>query len=175
MIGEAPLWGANKKYIYNEQYDKNSLFFFPSNLEDLGINVSSKKQLLDEFIKLGIIVLDISPYALNHNCTAINYSESIGSSTKLNKEQYLELIKATIPFYFNEKIKLISCKKSNDVKVFFRYKRVKEVFEDLVYDSLKQYELVDSKTDILDISKKGGGVDREKLRKIVKPPIIRRT
>ena len=126
MIAEAPLWGEDKKYIYNPNTN-NSQFFFRSDLEDvLKIHIRDKMDFIIKCNEIGLLVLDISPFPLNPIDTAINYRE-------LKKDQYRQLVQQTIPYYFEEKVKLIISKKAANIKVFYRYARVRKYF--IVYSS----------------------------------------
>ncbi len=97
MIAEAPLWGKVKKYIYNPEIN-NSQFFYRSDLGDiLNKTISNKKSFIKECNDIGLIVIDISPFALNPTDTSINYRE-------MTINQYRELVNLTIPFFFEQKI-----------------------------------------------------------------------
>jgi len=63
---------------------------------------------------IGFIILDISPYPLNEKDTNINYKS-------ISKKDYSCLLKKTVPIYFSQKLSLISKKKSENMKIFFRY------------------------------------------------------
>ena len=76
--------------------------------------------------------MDISPFPLNSKDTKINYRKSENGSKRLTEKRYRDLVGATIPFFLEEKIKRISTKRSKDIKVFFRYKRVKNAFQHLL-------------------------------------------
>lgn len=160
MIAEAPLWGKVKKYIYNPQTN-NSQFFYRSDLSDI-INkpILDKKDFIKHCNDIGLIIIDISPFALNPTDTAINYR-------KMTINQYRELVTRTLPFYFEQKIKAINEKKSRSVKTFFRYARVKNNFLDLISNVLIKYAIIGSQNEIGDISQKGGGIDKIKLKQII--------
>ncbi len=163
MIAEAPLWGREKKYIYNPATN-NSQFFFRSDLEYVaGEKILTKEQFLKACIKIGLIFLDISPYPLNQIDTVINYRNTKNLTKGLPKIQYL--IQLTLHDYFEKKLELISNKKSNGIKIFFRYQRVKENFEDLIIPALLKHEIIQSKYEMGEVSKAGGGIDRLKLSK----------
>jgi hypothetical protein len=76
-------------------------------------------------------------------------------------------VELTLPVYFEKKLELISNKKSKNIKVFFRYQRVKKNFEDLIIPALIKYKFIQSKDDIGDISQSGGCVDKLKLNEII--------
>lgn len=167
MIAEAPLWGHKKKYIYNPKTN-NSQFFYRSDLETiLNIRIPDKKDFITTCNEIGLLVVDISPFPLNTVDTRINYGKNKNGSKKLNKTEYKELVKNTLKTYLNKKLVLIQQKKSPDIKVFFRYSRVKETFQELISDTLIQTGLIRSSEEIGDISQSGGGIDRMKLKQII--------
>ena len=157
MIAEAPLWGEDKKYIYNPNTN-NSQFFFRSDLEDvLNIQIPDKKEFISKCNEIGLLVLDISPFPLNPKDTAINYRE-------LKKYQYRRLVQQTIPYYFEEKIKLITSKKTENIKVFYRYARVRNYFHDLISKVLIENGVIGNINEVSNIYRQGGGIDKTKLR-----------
>ncbi len=160
LLAEAPLWGQTKKYIYNPKIN-NSQFFYRSDLSDiLDIQIPNKSEFLKVLNTIGLIVVDISPFSLNPKYTAINYRD-------LSTNQYRQLVSLTLPYFFEEKIKAISIKKSDNCKVFFRYTRVKNTFEDLIIKTLVDHKMVRTKDEISDISQKGGRINRAKLGEIL--------
>jgi hypothetical protein len=167
LIAEAPLWGQNKKYIYNPRTN-NSQFFFRSDLETiLNIQITSKKEFIRTCKNIGLLVVDISPFPLNTKDTRINYSKNTVGSKKLTKKEYIDLVKLTIPAYFERKIRLVEQKKSPNIKVFFRYTRVKDAFQDIISDVLIKNGLIIRQEEIGEISQTGGGIDKLKLKKIL--------
>ena len=160
MIAEAPLWGQNKKYIYNPKIN-NSQFFYRSDLSDiLKISIIDKTGFIKTLSDIGFIILDISPFPLNQTDTVINYRT-------MTTNQYRQLVGLTIPYFFKQKLKLISNKLSGGCKTFFRYSRVKMTFEDLICDELIKNKIINNKSEVGDISKNGGGIDKEKLKEML--------
>ena len=168
MIAEAPLWGEKNKYIYNPNTN-NSQFFYRSDLEDvLKKPISDKKEFIKICNEMGLLIVDISPFALNLENTAINYRKNKNNSQKLTEKEYRQLVSLTIPTYFAEKIKAVSKKKSKDIKVFFRYSRVKNSFEDLIAKELiNQNIIIKDVHSIGDISKRGSGINKDELGKMI--------
>lgn len=167
LIAESPLWGQNKKYIYNPKTN-NTQFFYRSDLEQIfNFQIADKKEFIKTCNEIGLLIVDISPFPLNTNDTKINYSKNKDSSIKLTKNKYKELVRLTIPTFFARKIKLVGQKRSSDIKVFFRYTRVKNAFQDLISDVLIENGLIKRKEDIGDIAQIGGGIDRVKFIKII--------
>ena len=167
LIAEAPLWGQNKNYIYNPNTNYTQ-FFYKSDLEKtLNIQISNKKEFIRTCNNIGLLIVDISPFPLNINDTSINYGKNKNGSIKLSKNKYKELVKQTLPTFFDKKINLIGQKKFSDVKVFFRYARVKNTFQDLICNTLIQNDLITKQEDLGEISQMGGGIDRIKFKKII--------
>ncbi|WP_204273770.1 hypothetical protein, partial [Draconibacterium mangrovi] len=167
LIAEAPLWGQKKKYIYNHKTN-NTQFFYRSDLETtFNIKILDKREFIKTCRNIGLLIVDISPFPLNTNDTRINYGKNKNGSRKLTQKEYKELVRQTLPTFFNRKINLISQKKSSGIKVFFRYARVKDTFQDLICDTLIQNGLIKKQEDIGEISQMGGGIDRVKFKKII--------
>lgn len=161
MIAEAPLWGHLKKYIYNPNTN-NSQFFYRNDLGDiLKKHISDKKEFIKVCNEIGLLVVDISPFPLNPNDTAINYRT-------LTTTQYRQLVSLTIPTFFEKKIKAVAKKKSKNIKSFFRYARVKNNFEDLISKVLIDNKIIKTQNEIGDISQNGGGIDKTKFQQIIK-------
>jgi hypothetical protein len=161
MIAEAPLWGKEKKYLYNPAIN-NSQFFYRSDLGDiLNKPIADKKDFIKVCNEIGLIIVDISPFAFNPQETSINYRD-------MTTTQYRELVSLTIPTFFEEKIKAVKTKKSENIKTFFRYARVKTTFQDLIAQVLISNNIIKTQNDIGDISQNGGGIDKNKLKKIIK-------
>lgn len=164
MIAEAPLWGKTKNYIYNPK-TKFTQFFFKSDLEHLlNATIKDKADFVRRCNEIGLLIIDISPFALNPTDTTINYRT-------ISKPQYLDLVKDTIPFFFEEKIKAISPKKSESIKVFFRYARVMQTFQELISSVLIKHDSIQNKNEISEISQQGGSIDRVKFERIIDPTI----
>lgn len=160
MIAEAPLWGCKKNYIYNPN-TRFSQFLFKSDLEEiLKIEIVDKKTFIKICNAIGLLIIDISPYAFNANDTRFNYRT-------LGKSNYKKLVEASLPFYFDKKIKMIRSKLSADVKVFFRYKRVKQNFENIIRKSLLENNIIKFLEEIEHISQTGGGINKSKLKEII--------
>lgn len=171
MIAEAPLWGSEKKYIYNPE-TKNSQFFYRSDLNNI-LNLESEdvknKDLITLCNELGLLVVDISPFALNSKDTKINYSknDTCTGSIKLNDSEYQHLVESTIKTFFDLKIKEVARKKHENIQTFFRYKRVKSHFEKIVSKVLAVNKIIEHEFVIDHISQNGGGINKNKLSEII--------
>ncbi len=171
MLSEAPLWGDDKSYIYNESTPFTQ-FFYKSDLEralDDGKVFLSKRAFLKKLNEIGFLIIDISPFALNQK-TKLNYSKKSEASKKITPRQYRDLVQATLVYYFNEKLKLAKSKlKNSQPIVLWRYARVKEAFEDVLSASLAQEGFINTSADIKNIWMNGGGIAVEnKLKPIIK-------
>ncbi|AZI27634.1 hypothetical protein EA772_20645 [Pedobacter sp. G11] len=167
MIAEAPLWGNIKKYIYNPKTN-NSQFFYRSDLGDiLNRQIDDKEDFIKICNEIGLLIVDISPFPLNSKDTKINYSKNVNGSKKLSYKQYQQLVRLTIPTFFELKIRAITDKKSEHIKTFFRYARVKNNFEDIISRVLVDYKIIKTQNDIGDISQNGGGIDKTKFKEII--------
>lgn len=161
MIAEAPLWGKAQKYIYNPQTN-NSQFFYRNDLGSvLCKRIANKTEFINICNEIGLLIVDISPFPLNQNDTQINYRS-------LTTKRYQQLVKLTLPFFFEKKIKAVAEKKSKNIKAFFRYSRVKNNFEDIISKVLIENNIIKTQSEIGDISQNGGGIDRAKLEQIIK-------
>ncbi|MCM2287013.1 MAG: hypothetical protein NDI81_19720 [Desulfobacula sp.] len=125
MLSEAPLWGERKSYIYNPNI-KNTQFFYRSDLEFcLKEKIKNKIEFINKLNSIGFIILDISPFPLNEKDTNINYKE-------ISKKDYRYLLKKTVPIFLALKISLILKKKSRNMKIFYRYGRVRNAFGNIL-------------------------------------------
>lgn len=160
MLAEAPLWGCTQKYIYNPDTE-NTQFFYRSDLEHaLNQPIKSKRDFLCKLIEIGLVIIDISPFALNEVDTAVNYRN-------MTKSNYRELVSMTLPIYFSERLNLIRNKMSQPNRIFFRYKRVKDTFGTLVAPILIQKGFIYSENDISSVSQKGGNINKNRLKDIM--------
>lgn len=117
---------------------------------------------------MGLLIIDISPFAFNTEDTIINYRNKTSNNPYgLTKYQYRGLIEQTLTTFFDIKIQAISLKKSTSIKIFYRYRRVMIQFNDLIYNSFVKYDFAINENELSDISKRGGGIDGFKFRQII--------
>lgn len=160
MFSESPLWGYQKKYLYNPE-TRLSQFFYKSDLEFvLGKKIEHKDEFLKTLTDIGLIILDISPFVLNDKDTSINYR-------KISKRDYKTLVNGTLEFYVKPKLFRVKEKSGKNPVFFFRYSRVKNLFSNLLSKELQKLDLISSENEILEISQNGGGISRNKLKKII--------
>lgn len=164
MIAEAPLWGKSKSYIYNPATPFTQ-FFQKSDLEYvLGTKIRDKAEFIDRCNQIGLLIIDISPFALNTENTIINYRrKSKQNPYGITKREYRQLIRETLPTFFDCKIKELAPKASSNIKVFFRYARVKNTLGNIVTDTLVRHNIINSSSEITDITQKGGNIKRIRL------------
>lgn len=155
MLSEAPLWGNQKKYLYNPA-TPFSQYFYKSDLEYvLERKITDKQDFLEQLAKIGFIILDLSPYPLNKQDTSITYP-------KLSKPNYLHLVQASAPFYLEKKVEQIKTKMHPDIRFFFRYKRASTLFSNYIKRLLEE-QITGLNVALGDIAQQGGGIDRSRL------------
>ena len=126
----------------------------------LNKTIHNKGDFLEELIAIGVIIIDISPFALNAKSTVINYRT-------ISKTDYKRLLIETFPIYFSERLELMKTKTSNSVKYFYRYRRVRKAFNELISKIILENKLVRSQNEIFDISQDGGGINKIVLNEII--------
>jgi hypothetical protein len=167
VIAEAPLWGKEKKYIYNPNIN-NSQFFTIKNLSILTErSISNKLDFINSCNEMGLLFIDVSPFALNHHDTRMNYSKTRNASLKLNRNQYRVLTSKTLPYYFEKKLELANTKKQVSAKVFIRYARIKNNLEDYLIPLLNKYNYTQNSNGFDVISKRGGMIDIQRLKTLM--------
>ena len=158
MISEAPLFGEKQSYFYNENASQ-SQFFYLSDAKVLTNNqINTKRDLIETFNDLGIIILDVFPFPFNSN-TAVSYKS-------LNKNEMKTLMDLTYKNHLEHKLQAIAPKVKSTTKLFYRYKRVKNSINDFIAPEFAKYGINTNQQDIPYISKRGGGIDHKALKKI---------
>ena len=158
MISEAPLFGEKQSYFYNENASQ-SQFFYLSDAKVLTNNqINTKQDLIETFNNLGIIILDVFPFPFNSN-TAVSYNS-------LNKNEMKTLMNLTYKNHLEHKLQAIAQKVNATTKLFYRYKRVKNIINDFIASEFAKYGINTNQQDIPYISKRGGGIDHKVLEKI---------
>lgn len=175
VFSEAPLWGANRSYIYNLE-SPFTQFFYENDFR-YGLNlelINNRNETIEEkksrfrntLINHGILILDVLPYALNFE-TALNYSRKTNNSIKLKTHEYIHLINVSLEFFLQEKLNLISQRinTENRLKLIYRYRRLSNL-HDLIYPYLNN-SFGENNFDVYSIGIQGGGIDRVMLRNIL--------
>ncbi len=149
MISEAPLFGEKENYIYNKNTKPNSFFWFNDieflpNYEKpdtLPKTIYDKKEMMiNQFIKSGLIIFDIFPFALNKKNTKINYQ-------KMPKKLYNDLLDFTKESYLKPKLQLCLDKTHNNPHFVYRYKRLYSKTGNYLEKVLKEMKRDDFKLD----------------------------
>ena len=158
MISEAPLFGEKQSYFYNENANQSQFFYFSDSKVLTNNEIKTKRDLIDTFNDLGIIILDVFPFPFNSN-TAVSYKS-------LNKNEMKTLIDLTYKNHLEQKLQTIAQKVNSTTKLFYRYKRVKNSINDFIAPEFAKYGINTNQQDIPYISKRGGGIDHKVLEKI---------
>ena len=129
ILGEAPLWGNNQKYIYNPAIGCSDFF----QRKDLSPLLNSeipkdKPEFLKKLDELGIVILDVSPFALNSIDTQLTYP-------KLTPQEYEQIIGDGWEWHLRPKFELLLEENTNLV---FRYARVQRVAETILMSYLNK-------------------------------------
>jgi hypothetical protein len=175
VISEAPLWGENQSYIYN-LHSPFTQFFYENDLY-YGLNkelinnrfetiIEKKQRFIKCMMDHGIIILDVSPYALNKS-TALNYAKTENGSAKLNSENYLTLLNSSFIFFLEEKLNLINEKISNNsmINIIYRYTKLFNLHHEIGPHLNNSFG--ENNFNVHNIGIQGGGIDRDLLRNIL--------
>lgn len=147
IIGEAPLFGSKKSYIYSRESPQTS-FLFHSAIEDIDTKNSSKESLLNALAKFRILILDLMPYALNEESTPKFNFNNIDNKSRTALAQH------SYELHFTPKIKLLK-KENSNIKIVARYNRIRDTINTL------------SNTPIDSISMRGGMINTREFRRIL--------
>ena len=121
LIAEAPLYGNKCSYIYNLDSKGTPFFGVSTTLKLLRLvgnetNVKNKKEMIQSLKDLGIVIIDIFPFAFN-NETKYQYG-------KLNEKRRYSLAKLCSEWYLKPKIEEIYHRSNRDLVFGVRYKRL---------------------------------------------------
>lgn len=156
ILAESPQFGEDRTYIYNPDSRLTS-FLYPVHLSKITRKPTkgwANKDLLLELKHLGILVIDLFPYAFNGYDTVTTYPA-------LKSKIILELAKRVHNFHIRPKLKNICDINSGDVRLCVRYDRVRRIAQNTFPPMLHQLSIPSSNFD--SISKQGGMIDPEKL------------
>ncbi len=166
MISEAPLFGNIERYIYNPETAPSSFFHyndleaFPyiDRLESRATIKEQKEKMFLEFKKMGFIILDLFPLALNQSDTAINFRH-------MKRSLYNTLLRETAPYFLIPKLELCMAKFSSNTHFLYRYKKLFKKTDNFFESTLKQ---ITNKTFKIDtINGENMSLDRVKLKEIL--------
>lgn len=153
LIGEAPLYGAKRSYIYSPHIGHTS-FLYLGDIPGADTNAVDKKaEMLKTMKTSGVIVVDLLPYALNEEDNP-NYNYK-----KLNIKAYRKLIEAVFPICAKLRIEEL-LERNPNAKLAFRYNRSEKAAGHL----LRQYN---SGNPIPSVSGTNMSMDRQKFHALV--------
>lgn len=159
LLSEAPEFGDNMSYIYNPQTPHTS-FIYLEDLSDGGryrmTQIAKKLALLERMKDLGVLVLDLFPYALNGKNTRLRYSN-------LRPREYAELFKAVAPSFLRPKLRRIRDKLSPGARFVYRYNRLRKRSCDGLLPIIRELDLVREGSDLGCIGGKNMPMDRSAL------------
>ena len=175
ILSEAPLWGESNSYIYNfstsfTQFFYENDLYFALNQELINNSQESLSQKKEMFFKtlndLGILILDVSPYALNSK-TAINYSRSDVDTLKLNPQEYRNLLCLSFQYYLIEKLKTVKEKinLNTTINIIYRYSRLYNLHQNV--EPYLNNAFGENNFRVNYIGQRGGGINRNMFRNIL--------
>jgi hypothetical protein len=177
LLSEAPLFGEQKQsYIYNPEagataflnyndYTKAFGGYGPS-LPVTGPVIVRKTALLNALREIGVLVLDLFPFALNDK-TSKRYDA-------LSASDRTELFEATCPAFFRLKLSWILRKATPHTLFAFRYERVRNACEGLVRTELAHLKINSTRLVPECISAPRGILRHDQLRTVYqrsRPPL----
>lgn len=164
MLGEAPLFGAQKSYFYNPRSAFTSFFKY-SDIKPEAENepIICIKNLMFECLKKhNFIILDLFPYALNSNYTKISYGRT------MRPRVYERLLSGSYKDYLYPKLKKIKMKNEKKGTKFIsfvtRYRRM-GVLENFLRPKLIDLKLLASDRSIPSVGSLNFPIDREELKR----------
>ncbi len=168
MLSEAPLFGSKQAYIYNPDSPLTAFFRFNDLRAIMGTDsipmsfdpvVSQKSFFLDCLVKHGFLILDIFPFALNPEDTAIYFQ-------KMSPSIYNLLLVESSPFYLNVKLELIQRKSKSIPRFVYRYKRLFNKTNRFVEERLAALSLIGLGRQLESINGTNMSLDRRLLAQI---------
>ena len=125
LVGESPL--SFKNYIYNKDVNANTSFLYKRHIENIFIKIekesslAGKEDFLGALLDLGILVLDLFPYALNQELN-LNYAR-IYKRNKISEIACRNIFLESSAWHLEPKIKEITRKTTESSTYAFRYAR----------------------------------------------------
>lgn len=158
LIGEAPLFGKTKGYIYNID-SRNTSFLRPSDFFQYPgpLAENTKNDLLRIMEHFGILVVDLSPLALNSIDTpSISYSKMLSNRT------YNSVVASLFNHFTAPKVSRV-LSNNPDLKVLVRYKRLERVSR-VAFTELDCAGLVEK---LICVGSRNMGIDRSIFNRIL--------
>jgi len=160
MIGEAPLYGEKKSYIYSPTAYQTAFLYesdFDESAKEMGGTPLEKKaRLLDRMAGNGVVVVDAFPYALNAKSTPTMYFQK--GENKMKPQLYNQLLKNVFDNHTASKISNLISKDSN-AKIAIRYERTAAAIGSVLEKN--GFEQPHS------IWQQGGGIDKGTFRELL--------
>ncbi len=152
VIGEAPLFGDKKSYVYSPATPQSS-FLYASDFPEGKITGShgplqNKQILLDRMAMHGVVIVDAFPYALNPVSTPSLHFRN------MSPDLYARLLERVFHDFTAVKLREVG-----STKFAVRYART--------YDSISKVLASEGFESPLVIGKQGGGVDRVKFHSLL--------
>lgn len=158
LLGEAPLYGSNKSYFYNEDSDYTA--FFRHEIYPYVKSTSlSKPELLQHLREWGVFILDLFPFAFNDD-TAMSYRRDFRSNNMIKN-----LFEGTYESYFMPKLKKIQEKSHENTLFSFRYKKQYGVLAETLQTRLNEVDFFFDISDIGCVGSNNHPIDATKLEK----------
>jgi len=166
VLSEAPLFGRKKRtYFYNPKAKPTSFFYFNDAEAVAGKGFADgqefesaqdrKQFLIDTLTRHGVLIIDLFPYALNPDDTAVNYRS-------LPQDHYVKLFRESARIWLRPRLDAVRRKAANP-KFLFRYKRV----QDRLGQELRQLRLLRQDDEVTSIYGKNMALDRKRLADIL--------
>ena len=164
IVGESPL--SAEKYIYNKSYPKNSNFLYTRHIEKIASiegkqkDLTSKADMLDALLELGVLILDLFPYPLSRESN-LNYSV-LFRKQKAQQGLTQDIFLQASEWHLTRKMLEISSKSRGHLTYAFRYAR-----NFSFVNGLKQQHAF-SNSRLCSIHKDRNDLDQTKLIKLFK-------
>lgn len=153
LLGEAPLYGKNASYFYNENSEYTE-FFRHEIQPTVKRTLLNKVELFKHLRENGFFILDIFPFAFNED-TALKFE-------KIKGKRLLHLFCGISEYYFKPKLEKIKIKAHDKIAFSLRYKKHK-VLLDVIRIHLKAQGLLPKEAEIGCIGSQNMPLDIERL------------
>lgn len=170
LLAEAPLWGEGeedkKSFIYNPHSKETQFLYLSDLIPDAPVKKEKRKQaLIDELIRLGIIIVDFSPFPFKPGLTGLSFRKG-EKSKRIKKSDYLYILDKTREIHLLRKLNIIKGKfpgNISEVKICYRYKRVQNYLSEELKKIIKKADFRPPDENIK-IWNRAGGIDRDNLK-----------
>jgi hypothetical protein len=174
MLSEAPLFGTKRIYFYNPESEFTSFFYFDDLRafyprqdlrNDLQTIMERKKYVINSLNGKGFIILDLFPFALNEEDTAIVYRSPSKETDKkkLSSPEYRKLFDLSYSGYLKPKLRLIKSKAQANLKIVHRYQWLQSKIGKFIKGKISENEIALLGDEIIAINGTNMPLDRGKL------------